>query len=226
MDCNLKNPKLLKFLEKHQDDFTLEFLEKLHKRMVDLKSTNHEQSNFIDYLEKLEHRQNDLEKELKVMGERLQGSELKLKLFKQEREKELDSIDEHQIDNIIKKSSAMEYLSRLNEKQIELCGITKELDRQFESNKKELNNWMTRCYMAEEQLDLYKNKLHDSEVKQYQSDQAVRLAENYHGGVHIKSVSERSMNRSHSSSFNLDQIPPPPALDNIPSIEEILANSK
>lgn len=143
--------------------------------------------------------------------------EFKLQLYKKRYEDELNSSSEAKIETIFTNSGAKEYLDKLKARDKINSDMITNLKAELEMSKRELALVRARCQKAEEQNEYHKHQWREAQARSWQLE-----AEKKAYADRERQFLERSINRSYASSYIDNNQPPPPNLNDVPSIEEIL----
>lgn len=207
---------LVEYLERHNDELSLDFLQKAYKTLEELKELNPDR-NFSELIDEMRSSHLDHAAHLAELQVSKKEVEIKLRLLKQRYEEELSTFNETKIEHLLKNSGAKEYLDRLKERNRLNDDLINDLRSELELKNRELTKWETRFREAEKQSQVYWDAWRDVQMKMAELE-AEKLA-NHERSRRLAKHS--SMNFSPSSSLIDDQVPPPPPVS-IPSIDELL----
>lgn len=109
------DPKLVKYMEEHDDELTLDFLEKAYETLLELKVSD-TQRDFGKYIKELRKNQSNYVAELTQLNITRKEVEKKLEIARSRYEAELSSFNETRVEFIFKNSGAKYYLEGLKER--------------------------------------------------------------------------------------------------------------
>lgn len=200
------DPQLLKYLEDHRDELTLDFIKIAHETYSDIRASN---TVLKEYIDDLKHNQRNHLKELDELRRSNEEAKIKLDKWKISFSEALSSFKEVQVDNIHRRGSTKEYQEKIKDKKNE---IINELKSKLESKEKELRIWQEKCGTFERESSSYWKAWRDSENRR-EALEAEKRAIRERGFM-----MNQTMNMSSASSMMDDQsIPPPPPIN----VEEI-----
>lgn len=208
-------PELLKYLEDHQHDLTLGFLEKVYETLLEIKASEPDK-DFDEYIEELKKNRREYVSELAELRVSKKEAEIKLQKMKRRYEEELSSFNEIRVEHIFKNSGAKEYLERLKEKNKIKNDIINTLKAELEAKESEVASWQTKYRDAEKQCNEYWEAWKDTQSRKEKLE-----AEKKAQFERERRAMNLTMNLSSASSLVDNQVPPPPPID-VPPVDEIL----
>lgn len=211
-------PNLVRFLENHRNDITLDLLKWVHEILTEIRSSI-PTKNFREYVEELIRRKKDYENELAEVRARKNEVEIKLNLMKRRYEDELSSCSEARVEHIFKNSGAKEYFDKVKEVDRVKNDTIHTLKTDIATKKKELAALRSKYHEIEDKCQTYWQSWKDAQLKKEQLE-AERKAQQEQD-LRLRS---QPLNMSSASSYIDNQVPPPPPID-VPTVEEILRMS-
>ena len=209
------DPHLLSYLEEHNDELSLAFLEKAHETLLEMKAVNPEM-DFNEYIKDLKRSQANYVEELAKLRVSHKEIEIRLKLMKSKYEEELSSFNELRIEHIFKNCGAKEYVERLRQSNKLKEDMISSLKSELELKKMEISTWKSKFEDAEKQCNVYWQAWKDTQVRREQLEAEKRAMQE-----RDRLAFDQSAGMSSSHSLIDAQVPSPPPI-NIPSVEEIL----
>ena len=155
--------------------------------------------------------------ELERLKQDKKRAEVKLQVSKRRYEEELAIFNETRVENIFKNSGAREYFEQLKEKAKHKEGIIKGLREELDNKSKELEELKDKCKEVEKQSQEYLKAWKDAQKARERLEMEKRLTQ---PSREARSITDQVINKSSSSSFVDNQVPPPPLIE-APSVEEI-----
>lgn len=199
---------LIKFLEQHRQELSLEFMKKAHKMLLEMKALDPEM-DFNEYLEEKKVLRNDYMSDISQLLVNRREVEMRSERMKARHEEELSTFAETQLEHLFKIIGAQDKLATMRKKN----EITNEL---IENLRKEL-------VAKRNELEVIREKYLGIEIERTKYFEAWKTMQLKKEQLEEERKSLiRATIDSEASSLLINGMPPPPPPVELPSLNELL----
>lgn len=195
------DPEVVKFLEQHKADISLDFLTKAYDTLLTMKAENSER-DFGQYIKDLRNGSSGYMNDLENLRIAKRTVEKKLQLMKKSYEEELSTFNDLRVEHIFKNSGAREYLEKLKERNKIKDELIITLKEDLERRGKEVVDLRDKYAEIEKKSNGYLKDLRTAQARREQLEAEKRSSNS----------DRRHMGRLSSASSFAE--PPPPQFDN------------